>query len=89
MSLGQSLSIALVGLTGHVISVEVDIADGLPGYSLLGLPDAALMESRDRVRSALVNSGEVWPNKKLRFLSRLPGCIRVVQDSISLLQLHY
>jgi len=65
VSLGQSLSIALVGLTGHVISVEVDIADGLPGYSLLGLPDAALMESRDRVRSALVNSGEVWPNKKV------------------------
>ncbi|CAB4970899.1 unannotated protein [freshwater metagenome] len=65
MSLGQSLSIALVGLTGHVVNVEVDIADGLPGYTLLGLPDTALTESRDRIRSALVNSGEVWPNKKV------------------------
>ena len=65
MSLGQSLSIALVGLAGHVVNVEVDIADGLPGYTLLGLPDTALIESRDRVRSALVNSGEIWPNKKV------------------------
>ena len=65
MSLGQSLSIALVGLAGHVVNVEVDLADGLPGYTLLGLPDTALIESRDRVRSALVNSGEIWPNKKV------------------------
>jgi magnesium chelatase family protein len=63
--LGQSLGIALLGLEGHVINIEVDIADGLPGYALLGLPDTALTESKDRVRSALVNSGEIWPNKKV------------------------
>ena len=38
----------LVGIEGHVVEVEVDISEGLPGYTLLGLPDAALMESRDR-----------------------------------------
>lgn len=65
MSLGQSLSVALVGLEGQLVTVEVDIADGLPGYILLGLPDAALTESRDRVRSALVNSEESWPNRKV------------------------
>lgn len=65
MTLGQSLSVALVGLDGHVVTVEVDIADGLPGYILLGLPDAALTESRDRVRSALVNCSENWPNRKV------------------------
>ena len=65
MSLAQTKSVALLGLDGHVVNVEVDIADGLPGYSLLGLPDAALSESRDRVRSAIVNCGEMWPNRKV------------------------
>ena len=65
LTLGQSLSVALVGLEGQLVRVEVDIADGLPGYVLLGLPDAALTESRDRVRSALVNCSENWPNRKV------------------------
>ncbi len=55
----------LVGLSGNTVTVEVDISDGLPHYNLLGLPDAALNESRDRVRAALTNSGEVWPNRKV------------------------
>ncbi len=65
MSLAQTQSIALLGLDGHVVTVEVDIADGLPMYSLLGLPDAALSESRDRVRAAIVNCMEIWPNRKV------------------------
>ena len=65
MSLATTKAIALSGIKGEVVTVEVDIADGLPGYSLLGLPDAALNESRDRVRAALVNSGQGWPNRKV------------------------
>ena len=65
MTLALKHSVALLGLEGHLVTVEVDIADGLPGYSLLGLPDAALTESRERVRSAIVNCGEVWPNRKV------------------------
>ena len=65
MTLALTQSVALLGLEGHLVTVEVDIADGLPGYALLGLPDAALSESRDRVRSAIVNCGEVWPNRKV------------------------
>ena len=65
MTLALTHSVALLGLEGHLVTVEVDIADGLPGYSLLGLPDAALTESRERVRSAIVNCGEVWPNRKV------------------------
>jgi magnesium chelatase family protein len=65
MTLGQSLTVALFGLDGHIVTVEADIADGLPAYILLGLPDAALTESRDRVRSALVNCSEIWPNRKV------------------------
>jgi len=55
----------LVGLSGNTVIVEVDISDGLPHYNLLGLPDAALNESRDRVRAAFTNSGENWPNRKV------------------------
>ncbi len=65
MTLGITQSVALLGLDGAVVTVEVDIADGIPMYSLLGLPDAALNESRDRVRAALINSGESWPNRKV------------------------
>ena len=64
MTLGRSQGVALLGLTGSIIDIEADISDGLPMYVLLGLPDAALTESRDRVRAALTNCDEVWPNKK-------------------------
>ena len=65
MALARTRSIALIGLRGELVDIEVDIADGLPGYSLLGLPDTALLESKERVRSALQNSGAQWPNKRV------------------------
>lgn len=65
MTLGRSKGIALQGLLGSLIDIEVDIADGIPIYSLLGLPDTSLQESRDRVRAALINTGHRWPNKKV------------------------
>ncbi len=72
MTLARVKSIALLGLRGEIVDIEVDISDGLPGYSLLGLPDAALLESRERVRSALQNSGATWPNKRVT-VSLSPG----------------
>mgnify|MGYP003348077703 FL=1 len=57
-------SVALTGLIGELISVEVDIAEGLPGFTLLGLPDTSLYESRERVRTAISNSNFKWPNRK-------------------------
>ena len=65
MTIGRTQGIALQGLLGSVIDIECDIADGIPMYSLLGLPDASLQESRDRVRAALTNTGQKWPNKKV------------------------
>lgn len=65
MTLARVKSISLNGLNGEIVDIEVDISDGLPGYSLLGLPDAALLESRDRVRSALLNSGAPWPKQRV------------------------
>jgi magnesium chelatase family protein len=65
MTIGRTQAVALQGLLGSVIDIECDIADGIPMYSLLGLPDASLQESRDRVRAALTNTGQKWPNKKV------------------------
>lgn len=65
MTLARVKSISLLGLKGEIVDIEVDISDGLPSYSLLGLPDAALMESRDRVRSALLNSAAPWPSRRV------------------------
>jgi magnesium chelatase family protein len=65
MALARTYSVALVGVTGHVVEVEADIANGLPGMTLVGLPDTALREARDRIRAAILNSGESWPNRRI------------------------
>ncbi len=65
MALACSFAVALVGVEGHVIEVEADLAQGLPGLAITGLPDASLHEARDRVRAAVVNSGFAWPNKRM------------------------
>lgn len=61
----QTLGCTTVGLTGMMIIVEVDIANGLPGFDIVGLPDAAVKESRERVRAAIKNSGFEFPNKRI------------------------
>ncbi len=58
-------SLGLLGLDAHPIEIEVDIGGGLPQFSVVGLPDATVRESRDRVRSALKNSGFHFPAKKI------------------------
>jgi len=65
MTIGKMKAVALQGLLGSVIEIECDISDGIPIYSLLGLPDTSLQESRERVRAALTNTGQKWPNKKV------------------------
>ena len=65
MTLARACSVALVGVQGHLIEVEADIANGLPATILVGLPDTALREARDRIRAAIVNSGESWPAAKI------------------------
>ena len=56
---------AVVGVQGHLVEVEVDLAQGLPGLALVGLPDAALNEARDRVRAAITNSALAWPQQRI------------------------
>ena len=63
--LAKVTSAALVGLDAHLVDVEVDISGGLPQFSIVGLPDATVKESRDRVRSALKNTGFHFPAKRI------------------------
>lgn len=65
MALASAHTVALVGVQGHVVEVEADLAQGLPAFVLVGLPDTSLFEARDRVRAAIVNSGGSWPNRRI------------------------
>ena len=65
MGLGRSRGVALVGLEGFVVEIEAYLAASVPGFTLVGLPDASLAESRDRVRAAVTSSGLPWPNRKI------------------------
>jgi magnesium chelatase family protein len=65
VGLARTHAIALVGVEGHPIEVEVDIESGLVALLLVGLPDTALREARDRIRSAIINSGEAWPLRRI------------------------
>jgi len=65
MALARTWSVGLVGLSGGVVEVEVDLSQGLPGMAIVGLADTAIRESRDRVRAAVLNSGLDWPNRKI------------------------
>ena len=68
-------SCALIGLEGATIEVEVDIAPGLPKVTIVGLPDAAIREAGERVRSAIVNSGYYFPGTRLT-ISLAPADLR-------------
>jgi magnesium chelatase family protein len=63
--LATVLSTTLVALEGRVIRVEVDVAPGLPGFTIVGLGDASIREARERVRGALRNSGFVHPPRRI------------------------
>ncbi len=65
MTLARAHAVALVGVQGHLVEIEADIENGLVALLLVGLPDTALREARDRIRSAVVNSGEAWPNRRI------------------------
>ncbi|HUR52254.1 MAG TPA: YifB family Mg chelatase-like AAA ATPase, partial [Mycobacteriales bacterium] len=65
MTVACSHSVALVGLEAELVEVEADLANGIPGLAITGLPDASLHEARDRVKAAVVNSGVEWPSRRI------------------------
>jgi len=63
--LAKVVSCAIVGLEGAIVEVEVDISPGLPSFTIVGLPDAAVQEARERVRAAIRNSGCSFPMRRI------------------------
>jgi magnesium chelatase family protein len=63
--LAKVVSCAMLGLEGYIVQVEVDISPGLPKFFVVGLPDTAIQEARERVRGAIRNSGLVFPMRRI------------------------
>ncbi|HLN05361.1 MAG TPA: magnesium chelatase domain-containing protein, partial [Acidimicrobiales bacterium] len=63
--LASVASATLSGAVGRAVSVEVHVSNGLPGFTIVGLPDAAVREARDRVRAAILSSGLSWPLRRV------------------------
>ncbi len=71
-----TMSSAVVeGVDGHPVTVEVHVSNGLPGYTMVGLPDASCRESRDRVRAAILSSGLDWPLRRVT-INLAPSSVR-------------
>jgi len=65
MSLSIVHSRAQIGVDAPAVTVEVHLANGLPSLTMVGLPEAAVKESKDRVRSAIINSGLQFPARRI------------------------
>lgn len=74
--LAKVLSCAIVGLEADTVEVEVDVIRGYPQFAIVGLPDAAVRESRDRVHAAIKNSGLTFPSNKRITVNLAPADLR-------------
>ena len=75
MAIARTLGVALTGLAGQIVEVQADLSAGLPGLTFTGLPDMSVVEARDRIRAAVLNSGSAWPNRRIT-LALLPADVR-------------
>jgi magnesium chelatase family protein len=73
--LSRVYSCAVIGLDGVIIEVEVDTGQGLPGMTIVGLPDAAVQESRERVQAAIKNAGLEYPRRRI-VVNLAPATVR-------------
>ena len=73
--LARVFSCAVIGLEGVIVDVEVDTAQGLPGMDIVGLPDMAVQESKQRVMAAIKNAGFPYPRKRLT-VNLAPASVR-------------
>ena len=76
-------SATLLGVDGHRVTVEVHLSGGLPGFHVVGLPDASCREARDRARAALASVGVGWPTKKI-IVNLAPSMLRKVGSGLDL-----
>lgn len=63
--LAKAYSYGLLGIDAYPVGIEIDVASGLPAISLIGLPDAAIKESKDRIKPAIKNSNFLWPPERI------------------------
>lgn len=75
MALGRTHTIALEGVSARIVTVEANVGPGLPGIHMVGLGDAAVTESRDRIRTAVANSRLSWPKTRI-VVSMSPAALR-------------
>src|SRR5690242_18294474 len=83
MALATTLGVTLTGVQGQAVEIQADVAAGVPGLSFTGLADTSVVESRDRMRAAMGNSGVEWPNRKVT-LALLPADVRKVGSRFDL-----
>ncbi len=76
-------SSTVLGVEGHPVVVEVHVSNGLPAFNVVGLPDTACREARDRVRAALLSSGLPWPQQRVT-VNLAPSGLRKVGTSLDL-----
>jgi magnesium chelatase family protein len=76
-------SATLIGVDGQPVTVEVHVSSGLPAYQVVGLPDAAVRESRERVRAAVLSSGLEWPQRRIT-VNLAPGGVRKTGSGLEL-----
>ena len=81
--LAKVISGAVIGIDGYLVDVEVDLAHGIPAFDIVGLPDSAVKESRERVRTAIQNTGHVFPVKRIT-VNLAPADIRKSGPSFDL-----
>lgn len=91
MSYSKINSMGLMGLDGYLVEVQADLSNGMPAYEVVGLPDAAVREAKERVRAAIKNTGAMFPTKRI-LINLAPASLRkegVVYDlpiAVSLLR---
>jgi len=73
--LSKLSSVGLLGIDGYIVTVEVDVATGLPAFDIVGLPDATVKEAKDRIRSGIKNTGYVFPAKRV-IINLAPASLR-------------
>ena len=75
--LASAQSATLLGVEGRPVRVEVHVSKGIPGFTVVGMPDTTCREARDRVRAALLSSGLVWPLQRVTVNLAPPGLRKV------------
>lgn len=81
--MARTLALALSGVDGQLVQVEADLSAGLPGLTFTGLADVSVVEARERVRAAVLNSNGQWPNRRIT-VALLPADVRKVGSRFDL-----